>query len=562
MIIRRPAVVVHRPPVMVHRPDIIYHQPPVVFNTPPPAVHQPFVESHDQYVTHPVYEHVGSNLNHVGGETYSTGHHFGGDYQGFGGFGTAGGFAAGGYGAGVGYGAGADGFGAGAAGFAGDRSVFGMGEGDVVGTVPGNDATGDHIVSGGEESTRPAVTSFNGVDDGYLATGAVGNGAEGEALDGAAVKKSTKGRPKRSLLHKLNKKETVEEMTPEEDAETKKIKPKSSKKNDIVVKRPPVIYHPPPEIYHRPPIIVHRPPLVIRRPPIIYHQPPVIVHRPAVVYHQPPLVFHQPPPAVSQPILKSHDTFMMHPAAHLSHMGSMVTNAGTYVGVPEHRFMYQGGMGFFHDGEHGEAGVGGAHAGYGGGFAGHAGFAGVHGGFNGIHGGFNGVHGGYVGQGMMDAPAHGPVLGSGRDTLEGGVETAADNAADQQLPLQEGEQQAPLMEAAPGQAAPEQGAADFGGQDIPSQEQGMEREADKSSHENKISKRKFISRIKKLRNEVRSKRQEPLEPYAYRHSDVPSYDYSPYPHERRHHKTTVNVDVVGKRSIDENNNRDDDHFLF
>merc|ERR1719436_1051904 len=49
---------------------------------------------------------------------------------------------------------------------------------------------------------------------------------------------------------------------------------------------------------------------------------------------------------------------MMHPAAHLTHMGSMVTNAGTYVGVPEHRFMYQSGMGFLHapggspDGEH------------------------------------------------------------------------------------------------------------------------------------------------------------------------------------------------------------------
>ena len=554
---------------MVHRPDIIYHQPPVVFNTPPPAVHQPFVESHDQYVTHPVYEHVGSNLNHVGGETYSTGHHFGGDYQGFGGFGAAGGFTAEGYGAGVGYGAGA-GYGNN---YAGDRSIFGMGEGDVVGTVPGDDATGDHIVSGGEESTRPALTTFNGVG-GDLATGVVGNGVEGGALDGAAVKKSTKGRPKRSLLHKLNKKETIEEMTPEEDAESKKIKPKSSKKNDIVVKRPPVIYHPPPEIYHRPPIIVHRPPLVIRRPPIIYHQPPVIVHRPAVVYHQPPLVFHQPPPAVSQPILKSHDTFMMHPAAHLSHMGSMVTNAGTYVGVPEHRFMYQGGMGFFHDGEAGAGGVhpgfSAVHGGYGGvngGFAGvNGGYAGVNGGYPAIHGGLAGVHGGYVRHGMMDTPsAQGPVLGNSRDTLEGGMEGAADTAAaEQQLPLQEGDQQAPLMGAAPAQGAPDQAAAaDFGGQDIPAQEQGMEREADKSSKENKISKRKFISRIKKLRSEVRSKRQEPLEPYAYRHSDVPSFDYSPYPHERRHHRTTVNVDVVGKRSIDDNNNRDDaDHFLY
>jgi len=180
---------------------------------------------------------------------------------------------------------------------------------------------------------------------------------------------TTKEEPTKKEKIAKNKKTKKRSRTPNKvtadayDGNNKKRR--KSKKNDIVVKRPPVIYHPPPEIYHRPPIIVHRPPLVIRRPPIIYHQPPVIVHRPAVVYHQPPLVFHQPPPAVSQPILKSHDTFMMHPAAHLTHMGSMVTNAGTYVGVPEHRFMYQSGMGFLHapgggngpeGGDHGNAG--------------------------------------------------------------------------------------------------------------------------------------------------------------------------------------------------------------
>lgn len=305
----------------------------------------------------------------------------------------------------------------------------------------------------------------------------------------------------------------------------KKVKPKLSKKNDIVVKRPPVIYHPPPEIYHRPPIIVHRPPLVIRRPPIIYHQPPVIVHRPAVVYHQPPLVFHQPPPAVSQPILKSHDTFMMHPAAHLSHMGSMVTNAGTYVGVPEHRFMYQGGMGFFHAGEHYD------------------------------HGAVAPAYGPSV-----MPPMHGPspVLANSRDTMEGGTEAAS--------PEEQDVGQAP-METVEGPAQ-EEGAPAMPGQEYPEQEQGMVKASTDSKEGNvaKVTKRKFINRLTQVKSSVRRARrqiqqfEQPDQYTGYRHSEVP-YDFEPYPNTRRHRKTTVNVDVVGKRSIKDVNNNEEP-FLF
>lgn len=106
------------------------------------------------------------------------------------------------------------------------------------------------------------------------------------------------------------------------------------KKKDVVVNRPPIIYHPPPEVYHRPEIVVHRAPLLIRRPPIIYHQPAVIVHRPPVVYHQPPLIFHQPAPTVNQPVLYSHDNFVVHPSFFATHHGSIVSDAGQLLGMP------------------------------------------------------------------------------------------------------------------------------------------------------------------------------------------------------------------------------------
>jgi len=69
LVIHRAPVVVHRPSVIVHKPDVVVHQPPVVFNTPNPVVHTPHAVSHDMYVTRPVPEFQGSQLNHVGGVT-------------------------------------------------------------------------------------------------------------------------------------------------------------------------------------------------------------------------------------------------------------------------------------------------------------------------------------------------------------------------------------------------------------------------------------------------------------------------------------------------------------
>ena len=108
-----------------------------------------------------------------------------------------------------------------------------------------------------------------------------------------------------------------------------------TKKNAIVVRRPPIIYHPPPEVYHRPDIVVHRAPIVIQRPPLVYHQSPVIVHRPAVVYHQPAVVFHQPAPAVHQPVFHSVDTFSVHPHLTFTQAGSNIHQVGQFVGVPQ-----------------------------------------------------------------------------------------------------------------------------------------------------------------------------------------------------------------------------------
>ena len=159
------------------------------------------------------------------------------------------------------------------------------------------------------------------------------------STDRVAAKKSFL-KPKHSseLTHKVqirslpdvetpNKKQAVKTPKPENEKQSK-----GSKKNTVIVNRPPVIYHPPPEIYHRPAIVLHRPPILIQRPSIVYHQPPVVVHRPAVVYKQPPLVFHQPPPVVNQPLLQSHDTWM--PVASLSHLSSNIEKAGVWTGIP------------------------------------------------------------------------------------------------------------------------------------------------------------------------------------------------------------------------------------
>ena len=142
------------------------------------------------------------------------------------------------------------------------------------------------------------------------------------------AKGKSSNKPKRSVADKKSKKDS------REASHKRKRKDAHKKKKDVVVNRPPIIYHPPPEVYHRPDIVVHRAPILIHRPPIVYHQPPVVVHRPAVVYHQPPIVFHQPAPAVNQPLLFSHDSFVVHPMAFASHMGSVVNDAGHYVGLP------------------------------------------------------------------------------------------------------------------------------------------------------------------------------------------------------------------------------------
>ena len=107
---------------------------------------------------------------------------------------------------------------------------------------------------------------------------------------------------------------------------------KASKRNAVLVKRPPIIYHPPPEVYHRPDIVVHRAPIVIHRAPLVYHQAPVIVHRPAVVYHQPAVIFHQPPPMVHQPMFTAHDTFTPHDTLVLG--GSTTQKVGDFEGPP------------------------------------------------------------------------------------------------------------------------------------------------------------------------------------------------------------------------------------
>lgn len=67
VVIHRAPVIVHRPSVIVHKPDVVLHQPPVVFNTPNPMVHQPHTVSHDMYVTRPVAQYHGSELQRVGG---------------------------------------------------------------------------------------------------------------------------------------------------------------------------------------------------------------------------------------------------------------------------------------------------------------------------------------------------------------------------------------------------------------------------------------------------------------------------------------------------------------
>ncbi|XP_047141169.2 uncharacterized protein LOC100210570 isoform X3 [Hydra vulgaris] len=645
VIISRPSVVVHRPDVVIHRPNIVYHQPPVVFYTPPPHIHQPIIKSHDSYVTHPIYRHIGSNVEHVGGvflpHTYPPnnlvplqdsnlnqytnedalqensqtpvnnfiGQNYHNQEQ-----------------------------------TQETEELEGLHEenpDEADNSVLNNVNINPHqdLVS----STNPINTQQNLVNEPQPGYNVAGLGkSKVEKHKKHRKRKHSRRRNRRNIVVKQSIKSTKKvtknnkkkksqngfkstnkissrktKKTEIENSDDKK-KGKASKKNDIIVKRPPVIYHPPPEIYHRPPIIVHRPPLVIRRPPIIYHQPPVIVHRPAVVYHQPPLIFHQPPPAVSQPILKSHDTFMMHPAARLTHMGSMVTNAGTYVGVPEHRFMYQGGMGFFRAPEQDHQ----------------VGYSAVD--SDNSHGentymstprmdDFNQG----VGGGISDLSSHqrnsmlenvdteqhqigdGQYIGGqGRDQLSNEQNLVLQEPSMQQQNINDGEQQ--FIDSSNNQIgmgpsessyASQSGSDDaFGRNSIPSpaednlpdnDESSENNEEEEEDSENRVeqhtekkqeivaneSKRKSIEKpllkiIKGIKSQHkdkkddevdRKKRQTPFfNPYQLR-QDVPQFNPLFFKPQRRHHKTSVNIDVVGKRSISDTlkpGNKNRNHFLF
>ena len=225
---------------------------------------------------------------------------------------------------------------------------------------------------------------------------------------------------------------------------------------------------------------------------------------------------------------------MMHPATRLSHMGSMVTNSGTYIGVPEHRFMYQGGMGFFHaphdegigmhsEDEHAvEGGIGGGAVGVIDG--------GDHGGY--VHGGFD--HGGMA---DMNQPqfSHGAF---GRDQVEIGDEQGG------------GEQQE-------GNYAREK--AKEVETKAPSQKDVSEKRKKIARPDAKPAKKSIKKSLKKLfKRQIMSAYPRGYGDYQreYEQGYVPVY------HEKKHHKTRVDVDVVGKRSVEDNENTNEDHFLF
>ena len=285
IMLHRAPIVYHQPPVVVHRPAIIYHQPPLVFHQPPPVVNQPIMHSHDSYVTRPVVYHTNSLVSHAN------------NYLGV-----------------------PENVYPGAFGCHGPHCAFRKAE----------------VPSSAKKKNKPVKRSVDSQFE-FIASD------EGARERLTFHSKDEAGRTKRESLTDDHSGQTRLTLHRDREIPTKRQKRwrinregeiPTKKKKDVVVNRPPIIYHPPPEIYHRPDIVVHRPPLVIHRPPIIYHQPPVIVHRPAVVYHQPPIVFHQPPPAVSQPLLYSHDSFVVHPSVYASHHGSVVRDAGHYVGMP------------------------------------------------------------------------------------------------------------------------------------------------------------------------------------------------------------------------------------
>ncbi|XP_074612394.1 uncharacterized protein LOC141866752 [Acropora palmata] len=372
IVLYRAPIVYHQPPVVVHRPAIVYHQPPIVFHQPPPMVNQPVLHSHDTWVSKAVVVPYGSRVHHVA--TYRGVPHEDIFMHG------------------IGTGA----FGKSRVPIRGSRrnEIHGVSE-KGSNAKPNETATTKQSKSRSDQGTNrlpiiqhetkhkrlksaDAATVMNKMLNNPLPAAdhiknqarprtqrALENlisGNEKPVSGAVSITRDIKNVPsdfvsaqmrmqrsindlqgpmggsariQRVIAEQRNKFEEMKSKgSSTEEIKRKKRKDKHKKKKDVVVNRPPIIYHPPPEVYHRPDIVVHRAPILIHRPPIVYHQPPVVVHRPAVVYHQPPIVFHQPAPAVNQPLLFSHDSFVVHPMAFASHMGSVVNDAGHYVGLP------------------------------------------------------------------------------------------------------------------------------------------------------------------------------------------------------------------------------------
>ena len=67
VLFHRPSIVYHQAPVVIHRPAVVYRQPPIIFHQPAPVVNQPYYKAWDNFMTHSVMSHVGSNV----GQSYS-----------------------------------------------------------------------------------------------------------------------------------------------------------------------------------------------------------------------------------------------------------------------------------------------------------------------------------------------------------------------------------------------------------------------------------------------------------------------------------------------------------
>ena len=273
IIFHRPPILMHRPPIIIHRQPVLIHRPPIIVHRPPLVFHRPPIIIHRRpYIIHhhPIIFHRPPLFIHKGPQMIVHHSHLIHHYP---------------------------------------MHMIHM-----------------HCPGCGFGKSTVARLEDNSTEHDNKKTSHSDRSLKDSTVADSEGKSSNK--PKRSVADKKSKKSSMET-----DHHRKK-KDGHKKKKDVVVNRPPIIYHPPPEVYHRPDIVVHRAPILIHRPPIVYHQPPVVVHRPAVVYHQPPIVFHQPAPAVNQPVLYSHDSFVVHPMAFASHMGSVVNDAGHYVGLP------------------------------------------------------------------------------------------------------------------------------------------------------------------------------------------------------------------------------------